>query len=164
MNCENLCSFVPSLSLSIRGRRAVLYMRKTFSNVCHCEPWTSQLPNSHAGRWQPKRLRGASIYIVIYNVLAWANCVVYPVVNGQCEGLRFQGRQRNRHLRLFCVLSENNYYLLKRKCWIKGCGGGEMRYYETIITPVLCQHDATYWIGTNQTCSVNYYLWVWRVL
>ena len=31
---------------STRGRRAVLYMRKTFSNVCRCAPWTSQL-HSH---------------------------------------------------------------------------------------------------------------------
>ena len=30
---------------STRGRRAVLYMKKTFSNVCRCGPRTSQLPN-----------------------------------------------------------------------------------------------------------------------
>jgi len=44
------------------GRRAALYMRKTFSNVCRCGSWTSQTPIITAGRWQPRRLRGAYLY------------------------------------------------------------------------------------------------------
>ena len=35
-----------------RGRRAVLCMRKTFSDVCRCGSWISQVPISTTGRWQ----------------------------------------------------------------------------------------------------------------
>ena len=45
-------NFAPSLSQLIRGRRAVLYMRKTFSNVCRCDSWISQVPIITTGRWQ----------------------------------------------------------------------------------------------------------------
>ena len=71
------------------GERAVIYLRKTFSDVCHCETRTSHLL-PHNGQMDnedvcvvricayPERdyciLMGNAIY-----VLAWANCVVYPV-------------------------------------------------------------------------------------
>lgn len=37
-----LCIFAPLLSMPTRGRRAALYIRKTFSDVCRCETRTSQ--------------------------------------------------------------------------------------------------------------------------
>ena len=46
-------------------------------------------------------------YYYIEFVLAWANCVVYPVWFGQCEGQCLQDGQKNRHLRLFCVSKPN---------------------------------------------------------
>ena len=59
-------------------------MRKTFSNVCCCELWTSQTPNLTTGRWQ----RGVYVvrfYILLYIVRAgvgwWALlfCVVWAM-------------------------------------------------------------------------------------
>ena len=38
-------------------------------------------------------------------MLAWANCVVYPVWKGQCEGLCSQDGQKNSTSRLFCICS-----------------------------------------------------------
>ena len=40
----NILIFAPSLVSPATGERAVLYMRKTFSNVCRCRARTSQLP------------------------------------------------------------------------------------------------------------------------
>ena len=61
-----LCTIACKL---IRGRRAVLYMRKTFSDVCRCGSWTSQTPIITTGRWQPKR-HVVRFYIPIYIVRA----------------------------------------------------------------------------------------------
>ena len=51
------------------------------------------------------------IFIII-KVLAWANCVVYPVWVGQCESLCSQDRRENKHLRLFRMYRRVNDLVL----------------------------------------------------
>ena len=49
------------------GERAVLYMRKTFSDVCRCGPRTSQLPNLQQADGNGASTWCVSIYLFIYS-------------------------------------------------------------------------------------------------
>ena len=64
--------------------------------------WNTNLASSetHSRQMTTRRLRGTLYTLFIY-VLAWANCVVYPVWVRQCESLCSLDRQKNRLLRLF---------------------------------------------------------------
>jgi hypothetical protein len=78
--------FAASLVSPAAGERAVIYMKETFSNVCRCGLRTSQILYPQ----QADDNRGVyvvRIYLIYIFVLSWANCVVYPVWVGQCEGL-----------------------------------------------------------------------------
>ena len=73
------------------GGRENLYIRKTFSNVCRCALRISQIPqpqqtdDDEASSWC---VYSISLCDVTISVLAWANCVVYPVWRGNARACR----------------------------------------------------------------------------
>ena len=86
------------------GRRAILFMGKTFSDVCRCGTRISQVPITHSRQMTTRRLRSTNQYIFICDVLAWANGVVYPVWVRQCESLCSQDGQKNSTYAFFHIL------------------------------------------------------------
>ena len=93
---EIILIFAASL-VSPQGKSGRSYcMRKTFSNVCRCEPRTSQTLNITAGRRQPKRLRGAFLYTLIIYSSFWrgltALSILCDVGNAKAFGSRMDRR------------------------------------------------------------------------
>ena len=61
---------------------------------------------THSRQMTMERLRSAFLYTLLYIVRAGVGYfVVCPVWVGQCESLWYQDGQKNRHLRLFCIIS-----------------------------------------------------------
>ena len=77
----NIATFAPSLVSSATGQRAVLYMRKTFSNVCRCEQRTSQTLNHNRQMTTETSAWCVSICLIIYSS-CWRGLTALSILCG----------------------------------------------------------------------------------